>query len=254
MKTQTTQNNHKKMFNLLNIKYCLFIGIWLLIIPPIVHAQSTMDSASYKIRLGNFNMTSGTKSSTSYNLTDTVGQIAAEFFSSSGYHVKAGFQYIYTLYDFSFSISSLAISLGSQIPNTFSTASNTLTVSAPGQGYTVTAYETSKLKLTTGTTIPDTTCDSGTCIETAAGIWTTPTNNGFGYNATGNDIATDFVSSSYFRPFPDFSASEPAATVMTTTAAGKNRVATITYKLSVSPSQAAGDYSTQIIYIATPVY
>lgn len=222
--------------------------------PSLTYAQSTMDSASYKIRLGNFNMTSGTKTSASYNLTDTVGQIAAEFFSSTGYHVKAGFQYIYTLYDFSFTISSLAINLGSQTPNAFSTASNTLTVTAPGQGYSVTAYETGRLTSSSGATIPDTTCDSGTCTETAAGIWTTPTNNGFGYNATGNDVATDFTSSSYFRPFPDFSLSEVPATVMTTAAAGKNRLATITYKLSPSSSQAAGDYSTQIIYIATPVY
>ncbi|PIW08732.1 hypothetical protein COW38_00110, partial [Candidatus Collierbacteria bacterium CG17_big_fil_post_rev_8_21_14_2_50_45_7] len=83
-----------------------------LLFPTPVHAQTSLDSPNYKIRLGNFNMTSGTKSSASYNLTDTVGQIAAEFFTGSGYHVKAGFQYIYTLYDFSFSLSSLAIDLG----------------------------------------------------------------------------------------------------------------------------------------------
>lgn len=220
----------------------------------IVLAQSSLDSANYKIRLGNFNMTSGSKSSTSYNLTDTVGQIAAEFFSSTGYHVKAGFQYIYTLYDFSFSISSLAINLGTLTPNNFSTASHTLTVSAPGQGYSVSAYETSKLTSATGATIPDTTCDSGPCTETSATAWITPTNNGFGYNASGNDVAVDFSGPTFFRPFPDFSLSEPAATIMSTIAAGKNRVATITYQVSPSASQAAGDYSTQIIYIATPVY
>jgi hypothetical protein len=213
----------------------------------------TLSSDNYIIRMGNFNMTSGFKSSASYNLTDTVGQTAASFFSSAGYHVKAGFQYIYTLYDFSFSISSLAINL-SLIPNTFSTASHTLTVSAPGQGYSVTAYETSKLENDSADTIPDTTCDSGTCTETSAGVWTTPTNNGFGYNMTGNDIATDFTNSTYFRPFPDESLGESPATVMTTTAAGKNRVATVTYQLSPSGTQAAGTYNTQIVYIATPVY
>ncbi len=221
---------------------------------PLARAQ-TLTSPSYTLRQGNFNMTSGAKSSASYNLTDTVGQIAAEFFSSAGYHVKAGFQYMYTLYDFSFSISSLAINLGSLTPNTFTTGSHTLTVTAPGQGYSVTAYEVNKLtKSGSSDTIPDTTCDSGPCTESAATVWTTATNNGFGYNATGNDIAADFVSSSYFRPFPDLSASESPATVMTTTAAGKNRVATITYKVSPSGTQAAGNYSTQIVYIATPVY
>lgn len=218
-----------------------------------VHAE-TLVSPSYKIRLGNFNMTSGFKSSASYQLTDTVGQTAAEFFSSSGYHLRTGFQYLYTLYDFSFKISSLAINLGTQTPNTFSSATNTLTVSTPGQGYSVVAYETSKLTNSSGSTIPDTTCDSGACTESSATAWINSTNNGFGYNASGNDIASDFVNSTYFRPFPDLSLSEPPSTVLTTTSAGKNRLATITYKLSVSPTQAAGDYSTQITYLATPVY
>ncbi len=214
----------------------------------------TLYSPNYTIRQGNFNMTSGLKSSASYSLTDTVGQTAAEFFSGTGYFVKAGFQYIYTLYDFSFSISSLAINL-SLTPNTFSTATNTLTVTAPGQGYSVTAYESTKLtKLDSADTIPDTTCDSGTCTETAAGVWTTATNNGFGYNLTGDDVASDFVGATYFRPFPDLSLGETPATVMTTTAAGKNRAATVTYKVSPSGTQAAGDYSTQITYVATPVY
>lgn len=219
-----------------------------------VHAE-TLESSNYKIRLGNFNITSGLKTSASYNLTDTVGQTAAEYFSSAGYHVKAGFQYIYALYNFSFSISSLSINLGSLPLNTFTTASHTLTVSSPGQGYSVSTYATSKLtKSGSSDTIPDTICDSGPCTETSATVWTTPTNNGFGYNLTGNDISADFVGSTYFRPFPDLSLSESPATIMTTTAAGKNRLATVTYQVSPSATQAAGDYSTQIVYIATPVY
>ena len=105
-----------------------------------------------------------------------------------------------------------------------------------------------------GDTIPDTTCDAGTCTETAAGVWTTPTNNGFGFNMTGNDISADFVGSSYFRPFPDVSVSEIPATIMTTSAAGKNRIATVNYKVSRGGTQSAGTYTTQIVFVATPVY
>jgi len=230
------------------------ICILFLFFASIVHAQTSLDSPNYKIRLGNFNMTSGTKSSANYNLTDTVGQLAAEFFNNSGYHVKAGFQYLYTLYNFSFSLSSLAINFGSLTPNTFSTASHTLTITAPGQGYSVSAYATSQLTSSAGSTIADTTCDSGSCTETAANPWIISTNNGFGYNVSGNDVATDFIDSTYFRPFPDSSASEAPATIMTTASAGKNRVATINYKLSPSSTQAGGTYTTQIVFIATPVY
>ncbi|KKU44480.1 MAG: hypothetical protein UX62_C0061G0005 [Microgenomates group bacterium GW2011_GWA2_46_7] len=201
----------------------LFIGVlvyWCIGIFSPTHAE-TLQSNSYTIRQGNFNMTSGLKSSASYSLTDTVGQTAAEYFSSTGYHVKAGFQYMYTLYDFSFSLSSLSVALGDLIPNSFKTASHTITVSTPAQGYSVTAHETSKLtKSGSSDTIPDTICDSGPCTETSAEIWTTPTNNGFGYNVTGDDHDPEFATSSYFRPFPDYSLGESSATIMATTNSG----------------------------------
>ncbi len=233
--------------------WLLAIGTWLLVIPPKASAE-TMNSNNYTIRTGNFNITSGMKSSASYSLTDTVGQTVANYFSGTGYHVKAGFQYLYTLYDFSFSSSSLAVNL-SLTPNFFSTDSHTLSVTAPGQGYSVSAYETSKLTLSGGSdTIADTTCDSGPCTETSAQLWSTATNNGFGYNVSGDDKASDFTTSNHFRPFPDLSLGETPATIMSTVEAGKNRTATVTYKLSPSGSQASGTYITNIIYIATPTY
>lgn len=213
----------------------------------------TLESTSYKIRFGNFNMTAGSKSSASYSLTDTVGQTAAGLFSSAGYSVKAGFQYLYTLYDFSFAISDLTVDLGTLTPNSFSTDTNTLTVSAPGQGYSVTTFETNRLQ-SGSNFIPDTSCNSGTCTDSAAGVWDSTSAFGFGYNADGDDVAADFTDTTYFRPFPDLSLGDSAATVMTSSSAGQNRSSTITYQANISDTQAAGNYLTQIIYIATPVY
>jgi hypothetical protein len=118
----------------------------------------------------------------------------------------------------------------------------------------VTAQQTAKLTSSNGDTIPDTTCDSGTCTESSAGVWTTATNNGFGFNVSGSDVSADFVGPTYFRPFADASLAESAQTIMTSSVAGKNRTATITYKVSPIGSQAAGTYTTQIIFTATPVY
>lgn len=231
----------------------LFILLASALFPVSVFAE-TMNSNNYTIRTGNFNITSGLKGSTSYSLTDTVGSTVAEYFSSTGYHVKAGFQYLYTLYDFSFSVSSLALSL-SLLPNNFSSTSHTLTVTAPGQGYAVSTFATSRLKLQgSATYIPDTACDSGPCTETSAESWTNPLNNGFGYNVTGTDAAADFTSANHFRPFPDFSLGDSPAVLLSSTQAGKNRTATVTYQLSSPGDQAAGTYTTNIIYIATPTY
>lgn len=212
----------------------------------------TMESSNFRIRLGNFNMTSGLKSSSSYSLTDTVGQTAAGLFTSSGYAVLAGFQYIYTLFPFSFTISDLSIDFGTLTPNAFSTGSNVLTVSAPGQGYTVTTYEINRLN-SGSNYIADTQCDVS-CDETTAGVWTSTSTLGFGYNMSGNDVPATFTNNTYFRPFPDYSAAESPATVMSSAVSGLNRAATATYKVNVGGSQAAGNYVTQIIYIATPVY
>lgn len=212
----------------------------------------TMESSNFRIRLGNFNMTSGLKSSSSYSLTDTVGQTAAGLFTSSGYAVLAGFQYIYTLFPFSFTISDLSIDFGTLTPNAFSTGSNVLTVSAPGQGYTVTTYEINRLN-SGSNYIADTQCDVS-CDETTAGVWTSTSTLGFGYNMNGNDVPATFTNNTYFRPFPDYSAAESPATVMSSVVSGLNRAATATYKVNVGGSQAAGNYVTQIIYIATPVY
>lgn len=203
--------------------------------------------------MGNFNMTSGTKSSAGYSLTDTVGQTAAGLFSSAGYFVKAGFQYLYTLYPFSFEISDLAIDLGSLTPNDFKSDTNTLTVSAPGQGYSVSTYEINRLKSGTNY-IADTGCNSGSCTQDNADVWDNTAALGFGYNAAGDDVTSDFEGPTYFRPFPDLSLGDSPQAVMTTAAAGKSRTATVTYKVNIGGSQAAGDYTTQIIYIATPVY
>lgn len=233
--------------------YTLTFCTLLFVFTPPVLAQS-LTSPSYRIRFGNFNITSGLKSSASYSLTDTVGQTAADLFTSSGYSVKAGFQYLYTLYDFSFTISDLTIDLGNLTPGTFSNDTNILTVSAPGQGYSVATYATHRLANNLGDVIPDTTCNTGTCTESSAQAWTSTSIYGFGYNAAGADVTSDFVDTTYFRPFPDRSLGDSPATIMSSLAAGQGRTATITYRVNVSGSQAAGNYETQIIYLATPVY
>lgn len=227
------------------------LGLSLLMASPVL-AESLV-SPSYQIRLGNFNMTSGTKSSSSYSLTDTVGQTAAGAFSSSGYALLSGFQYIYSLYPFSFSISDLSVDFGALNLGSFATSSHNLVVSTPRLGYSVTAYEVERLKSGTNY-ISDTTCDSGTCTETTAGVWSNTSIYGFGYNMTGSDIPATFTDSTYFRPFPDLSLGDSPAVVMSSTVPGEGRTATVTYKVNISASQAAGDYSTQIVYIATPTY
>ena len=217
-----------------------------------------MESPLFKIQYGEIGIAGGNKASDNYSLSDTVGQTAAGQFNSTGYIVKAGFQYLHSIIPFRFSISNTNINFGTLIANTPQTATTVLTVSfgAAGQ-YQVTAIEEGKLRtLNEANNIPDTQCNGGadTCSESLAKPWTSSSGYGFGYNMSGNDVPTDFVDSTYFRPFPDRTENESPAVVMSSTNVGKNRQATMTFKVNISPIQPAGKYQTIINFVATPSF
>jgi len=207
--------------------------------------------------MGTINITGGQKSSSTFKLTDTVGQTAQGQFNSSGYTIKAGFQYIYDRIPFTFKISNLSINLGSLIAETPALGTNTLTVTTgSAYGYTVKAIEDHSLRLSDGiTTIPDTACDlASPCTQTDATLWTDNTRYGFGYNIQGTDVdVADFVNANYFRPFPIQGVNQPAI-VMSRANVATNSAATVTYKVNIPGGQAAGTYQNNIQYIATPAF
>ncbi len=218
-----------------------------------------MNSGNYIIQFGNVNIGAKDQTSSNYTLNVTAGQSVAQQFTSTGYYVKAGFQYIHTIVPFKFTISNTVLNLGSLTVNSFSTAPTNLTVSygSGGKLYQVTAIEETAFQTFNGVySIPDTSCNGGaaTCNVSSAALWTDATKNGFGYNMTGNDIPADFTSSNYFRPFPDRATGGSPSVIMTSTNVGTNRQSTLTFQVSVSGTQTAGQYSTIINFVATPAY
>jgi hypothetical protein len=246
----------------MNKKIFYFLIIFLLI-STIYHIRSnisfaqTFDSTHFHIDFGNFNMTSGKKTSSSYRLTDTVGQNAPGQFNNSGYVVKAGFQYIYEQsLPLSFNISNLDLNFDSLIPNVGSTRTNTLTISTPTiNGYEVMAIaDHPLLTIGTNTTIPDTKCDSNSCSESASDIWNSSSAHGFGFNANGDGTSSYFTNSNYFRQFADNSLGETAKVIMSENNSVQNHSALITYKINISPIQPMGIYQNSIDFIAIPKY
>lgn len=216
-----------------------------------------MESPNYRIQFGNINSASGRQKSEGYSLTDTLGQLAANKFNSDGYIIKAGFEYLHSIIPFRFAVSDTTINLGSINPNTFSTAKTNLTVSFGSSGsYQVTAQENGPLSNLSGNIIPNTLCDgvSDTCTESIAKPWTSVNHFGFGYNIAGDDISSDFQSIDYYRPFADLLANKRPVPIMSSSNVGKNRHATVTFKVNVSPDQLAGTYQTVVDFIATPGY
>lgn len=218
-----------------------------------------LESNSYVIQFGNFNVTSGEKESANYNVTDTVGQTAAGPFGeygSTSYFVGAGFQYIYQIDKFSFSISDININLGELTAGVHNSDTNVLSISTKGAGgYSIYAYEAHPLQHSNGTSnIADTTCDDGLCSQTGATVWSDQNIPGFGFNMTGSQVASDFQNSTYYRQFADQSLSEDAQVIMSSDNIVQNEKATVTYKAGISGFQDAGNYQTHIIFIAVPKY
>lgn len=216
-----------------------------------------LESDSYVIQFGNFNVTSGQKDSSSYNLTDTVGQTAAGAFGeygTSGYFVGAGFQYIYQIKQFSFIISDLTMDLGELTDGAFGSDSHTLEITTRGAGgYSIYAYEQHPLRLTGASDIiNNTTCDSGTCTISSASVWTNPAVDGFGFNMQGDDIPSDFVNNTYFRPFADDEAAEAMQPVMSSPNIAIERASTVTYQAAKAGDTAAGQFQTAVVFVAVP--
>jgi hypothetical protein len=240
-----------------------FLLVFLIIALPVSAQHFT--SPSYIIDWGNFNITSGKKNSTNYSLTDTVGQIAPGPYTSSGYQLRSGFQYIYDTLNnaFSFQISSLDIAFGTLVPGVGTTRSHTITISTPsGHGYTVNVVAASGFANNIGITIPPTACDSGPCTTTSSSPWTLASTYGFGYNviginssgvATGVGTSQFFSDATYFRPFARAPQDLPP-TIMSESAPAKDHSARVSYKTNINSLQASGSYTTSIIFTAIPQY
>lgn len=219
-----------------------------------VYGQTRMDSTNYRIDYGNINVTSGEKSSDNYNVTDTIGQFAPGRYTSDGYLLRAGFQYIYSIVPFYFSISKTSIPFGTITPQIPGIDSALLTVSNGNTGYQVTAIEDHELTKEGGAIIPNTSCDAGTCTTITAAPWNSNAIYGFGYTMNGDDIPTTFINTNYFRPFPSEANTESPAVIMSSSSAGNQREATITFKVNISKTQDAGIYQNIIRFTAIPRY
>lgn len=239
-----------------NIIFILIFSLFCFFIKKNIFAQS-FASPSFRIDFGNFNMTSGSKTSNNYRLTDTVGQNAPGQYDSAGYVVKSGFQYLYEQnIPLSFEITNLSLNFGNLVPGVGSTVSNNIKVSTPtGHGYEILAIANHPLKTIGGnSTIPDTRCDSSSCTESVSGVWSNASTYGFGFNANGDGTSTYFTDSTYFRQFADNSIGETAKIIMSENTPVKDHLAKITYKVNIPSTQASGTYENSINFIAIPKY
>lgn len=253
------------MFNPKSIKIIsLMLLLFLfLIAKKTLAASPNLRSDNYRITWPNLNMAGGGSTSPDYRMTITGGQNAPGFYSSDGYRIRSGFQYIYSIIPFSFSLSDLALDFGELTPNVLTNQKElTLKVnSGSAGGYQVTVQENKALTSTSGTTIPDTGCDiTDGCDQNNSGTWTENDTYGFGYTITGKDVPIEFSSNKYKR-FANASSlpTENPVKIMGLTpaeevAAEKNKIATMSARINISGLQAAGVYHNILTFTAIPTF
>lgn len=234
----------------------------------------TMSNNNFIIHLGGFNTSSGEPTGSNYKLKDTLGGSGLSG-SNSNFKITAGFEKnassssanqnqsssstttSSSTEPFSFSISSNSINFGILSPTDPITRTNDLEIkTGSALDYMVSASENSELK-TTSAFIPDTTCDNGACSEITSAPWENTLTYGFGYrcdNLSEMDCELGFEEPTLFKQFPNESKEEIAQPVMFGSSSSGIKKSRITYKINISGTQASGDYTNTITYIATPTY
>lgn len=152
----------------------------------------------------------------------------------------------------------LTVPFGSLPINSFVNAAHTMMVSTNAvNGYVVTVQENRAMGLNGGatTTIPNTTCDSGSCTYTSNSNWVTAAGHpGFGYSLESVSGATvPFTAGASFsaKAFPSAGSGQPAQIVMSGSTVADAHTANLCYRISVDATQPAGNYENQITYTAT---
>ena len=153
---------------------------------------------------------------------------------------------------FSFSVSNNLVDYGPLIPtNPVSRTTDLIISGGSSRGYSVFAFANRELSDVNNNSIPDTTCDNGTCSETSSGVWTSNLSFGFGYRCEieASPCSKDFLIENSFKQFANDSKSEEYQAIIKSIDSKK---AKIEYKINISNNQAKSSYSNSITFIAIP--
>ena len=158
-------------------------------------------------------------------------------------------------YAFSFSVSAPLLDFGVLSATNPVTRNATLTVSSPGNGYQVFAYQDHTLLSKKNALIPDTTCDNGSCSEITPSIWQNNLTYGFGFRCdsiTKNACFEEFEAENTYKQFSDKGKKEIPQPIMLSESPVSDQQAKLTYRVNISGTQTREAYANTVTYIAVP--
>ncbi len=185
--------------------------------------------------------------------SDKSSDKTTSIYFGENYQITAGFEDVEDSQPFSFSVSNTIVNYGPLTPtNPVSRTTDLIISKGSSKGYSVFAFANRQLSDINNNSIPDTTCDNGTCSETSAAVWSGNLSFGFGYrceNADGSGCTEDFSKTGYFKQFANDSKSEAYQAIIN---GFDSRKAKIEYKINISNNQDKSNYSNSITFIAIP--
>ncbi|MEO0077148.1 MAG: hypothetical protein ABIK19_05730 [candidate division WOR-3 bacterium] len=219
------------MKKILTICLVTLFSIILNLFPAVVFAY--MSSENYILWLDSLNIAGEeTSSSTNYKLRDTMGEIGSGILTSENYRSLVGFRRIEAEPMIAFWISANSINFGTLPLGSVVTANHTVSTRTNAEhGYATTIYEDGNLRTITGSDIDDVTDGEVTANFEEYGIRTS------GAHGQMNDA--DYAITSSPQTVASYSSWINLSTV------------TITYKVSISATTAAGYYSHTVTLVTT---
>lgn len=135
------------------------------------------------------------------------------------------------------------------------TRTSDISFSTPTHGAQIFAYANHPLMNTERITIPDTTCDTGTCTQSIPSVWENDLTYGLGFRCESQDTEVcgrDFSASNSFKQFSDTSAKESPMPIILNNQSKRSTTARLIYKVNISGTQPVGGYSNRVTYLAIP--
>lgn len=122
-------------------------------------------------------------------------------------------------------------------------------------GYVVTVFEANAMRnISSGTTIPDTTCPSNSCTVSSPAVWNTYSASGWGYTLQNVNVGTSiFNYGAGYKPFGIGTANSQQI-MSNTSVPSATEVAYICYRVTASTVQEAGNYENKLVYTATATF
>lgn len=100
-------------------------------------------------------------------------------------------------------------------------------------------------------TIPDATCDGGSCTHSQASIWRSPLTYGYGLRCENSPACSeDFKNPDYFRSIANSSLNQKPGLILTSSA--EDVTADIVYKINIPSNQVAEPYTNTLTYTIIP--